>query len=134
MSNDKDPCFLIVHHFLQLQDSVPTELPEDESTTWTDTTSDIIPGTATPGTFEMCEWGRGRGYRQQRYLHFVRDAVYAVAQALHNLQVKECGPGATGVCEKMRHIDGDLLRTYLANVTFNGKSTDWLWCQVNLTV
>ncbi|XP_021930539.1 metabotropic glutamate receptor 3-like isoform X2 [Zootermopsis nevadensis] len=102
-----------------LQDSMPTELPEDESTTWTDTTLDITPGTATPGTFEMCEWGRGRGYRQQRYLHFVRDAVYAVAQALHNLQVKECGPGATGVCEKMRHIDGDLLRTYLANVTFN---------------
>jgi hypothetical protein len=127
-------CFLMMHHFLQLQDSVTTKLPEDEITTWTDTTSDSTTGTATSGTPEVCEWGRGRVFKQQRYLHFVRDAVYAVAQALHNLQATQCGPGATGVCEKMRHIDGDLLRTYLANVTFNGKSTDWSWCQVYLTV
>lgn len=127
-------CVLMMHHFQQLQDSMITELPEDEITTWTDTTSESTTRSTTSGTPEACEWGRGRGYRQQRYLHFVRDAVYAVAQALHNMQATLCGPGVTGVCKAMRHIDGDLLRTYLANVTFNGKSTDRPWSQVCLTV
>jgi hypothetical protein len=128
MSNNKvTHGFSMMHHCLQVQGSLTTDLPENEITMWTDTTSDSTIGTATSGITEVCEWGKGRGYRQQRYLHFVRDAVYAVAQALHNLQIKLCGPGATGVCEEMQHIDGELLRTYLANVTFNGKSTDWPW-------
>jgi hypothetical protein len=80
-------------------------------------------GAITLETPETCEQHGGRRYRQQKYLHFVRDAVHAVAQALHNLQASLCGPGATGLCDDMRHIDSDLLRTYLANVTFNGEST-----------
>lgn len=103
------------------QDSVTTELPEDEVTTSTDMLTNSTAGTTTSKTPELCEWRWGRGYRQQRYLHFVRDAVYAVAQALHNLQAHLCGPGITGVCRAMEHIDGDVLRTYLANVTFNGE-------------
>lgn len=91
---------------------------------WTDMTSESTTGTAMLETPEMCEQHRGRKYRQQKYLHFVRDAVHAVAQALHNLQASLCGPGVTGMCEDMQHIDSDLLLKYLANVTFNGEYTD----------
>jgi phage major head subunit gpT-like protein len=100
------------------QDGVTTELPEDEVLTSTDMLTNSTAGTITSKTPKLCEW---RGNRQQRYLHFVRDAVYAVAQALHNLHAQLCGPGITGVCKAMEHIDGDVLRTYLANVTFNGE-------------
>ncbi|XP_023724133.1 metabotropic glutamate receptor 3 isoform X2 [Cryptotermes secundus] len=102
---------------LQIQGDMTS--PPEEITTWTDITSDSTTGATTLETPETCEQHGGRRYRQQKYLHFVRDAVYAVAQALHNLQASLCGPGFTGVCEDMRHIDSDLLRTYLANVTFN---------------
>jgi hypothetical protein len=98
-----------------------TGLPEDEVTTETDMLTNSTAGTITSKTPEVCEWHSGRGYRQQRYLHFVRDAVYAVAKALHNMQAQLCGPDITGVCNAMEHIDGDVLRTYLANVTFNGE-------------
>ncbi|CAG2063765.1 unnamed protein product, partial [Timema podura] len=60
------------------------------------------------------------GYKQQRYLHFVRDAVYSVAHALHDLQVDLCGAGKSGVCDRMKHIDGETLHGYLHNVSFNG--------------
>nr|CAD7426273.1 unnamed protein product [Timema monikensis] len=60
------------------------------------------------------------GYKQQRYLHFVRDAVYSVAHALHDLQVYLCGAGKPGVCDSMKHIDGETLHGYLHNVSFNG--------------
>nr|CAD7401918.1 unnamed protein product [Timema cristinae] len=59
------------------------------------------------------------GYKQQRYLHFVRDAVYSVAHALHDLQVYLCGAGKPGVCDSMKHIDGETLHGYLHNVSFN---------------
>lgn len=98
-----------------------TGLPEDEVTAATDMLTNNTAGTITSKTSEMCEWHVGRGYRQQRYLHFVRDAVYAVAQALHNLHAHLCGPGFSGVCKAMEHIDGDVLQAYLANVTFNGE-------------
>jgi hypothetical protein len=100
---------------------VTTGLPDDETTTATNMLTNGTAGTNMSKTREICEWHGGRGYRQQRYLHFVRDAVHAVAQALHNMQTQLCGPGITGVCKAMEHIDGDVLRTYLANVTFNGE-------------
>lgn len=98
-----------------------TGVPEDEIITSTDMPTDSPAGTTTSKTPEFCEWRRGRGYRQQRYLHFVRDAVYAVAQALHNLHAELCGPDVKGICKAMEHIDGNVLQTYLANVTFNGE-------------
>lgn len=61
------------------------------------------------------------GYKQQKFLHFVRDAVYAVAHALHDVQVDVCGKSYVGMCDKMRHIDGELLSKYLNNVTFKGE-------------
>jgi len=59
------------------------------------------------------------GYRQQAFLHFVRDAVYAFATALNNMHLDWCG-GVPGLCDEMRHIDGPQLVKYLANVTFKG--------------
>lgn len=61
------------------------------------------------------------GYKQQKFIHFVRDAVYAVAHALHNLQVDICGRNFVGICNSMRHIDGETLSKYLNTVTFKGK-------------
>jgi hypothetical protein len=130
MKNDKEVLIIpLVVSFMTLfvsnfQDGVTTDLLEDEITTSTDMLTNSTSGTTTSKTLESCEWHLGRGYRQQRYLHFVRDAVYAVAQALHNLHAELCGPGNTGVCKAMEHIDGDVLRTYLANVTFNGERID----------
>ncbi|XP_052132306.1 metabotropic glutamate receptor 6-like [Frankliniella occidentalis] len=56
--------------------------------------------------------------RQARYLHFVRDAIWAVAQALTDLQRDRCG-GEPGMCAAMSHIQGTVLRDYLARVQFN---------------
>jgi hypothetical protein len=118
---------LASYAFAQLQGDA-TSPPEEDTTIWTDMTS----GTAMLETPETCEQRGGRKYRQQKYLHFVRDAVYAVAHALHDLQASLCGPGVAGVCEDMQHIDSHLLRAYLANVTFNGESTESAdglhWC------
>ncbi|XP_023290686.1 metabotropic glutamate receptor 3 [Orussus abietinus] len=62
------------------------------------------------------------GYKQQRFIHFVRDAVYAVAQALHDLHVEKCGNGAQGICPAIRHIDGETLSRFLSNVTFKDEA------------
>ncbi|KAJ1522930.1 hypothetical protein ONE63_002069 [Megalurothrips usitatus] len=55
---------------------------------------------------------------QARYLHFVRDAIWAVAQALTDMQRERCG-GRPGRCEAMRHIQGTVLKDYLRKVQFN---------------
>ncbi|XP_035705596.1 metabotropic glutamate receptor 3 isoform X2 [Folsomia candida] len=57
------------------------------------------------------------GYSQQPFIHFVRDAAYAFAYALHNMHAELCG-GVPGVCPEMHHIDGPHLIEYLKNVTF----------------
>ncbi|XP_011307133.1 metabotropic glutamate receptor 3 isoform X1 [Fopius arisanus] len=62
------------------------------------------------------------GYKQQKFLHFVRDAVYAIAHALHDMQVNVCGKNHVGMCDKMRHIDGDTLSLYLNAVTFKDEA------------
>lgn len=56
-----------------------------------------------------------------KYLHFVRDAVYAYAQALHNLHAAECG-GQPGVCQRMLSANGSVLKFYLENADFEGCS------------
>ncbi|XP_063223733.1 metabotropic glutamate receptor 3-like [Bacillus rossius redtenbacheri] len=56
-------------------------------------------------------------YRQQHYLHFVRDAVHAVARALDAMRRRLCG-AEPGLCRAMAHIDGEQLRDYLRDVSF----------------
>ncbi|KAG8240867.1 hypothetical protein J6590_100285, partial [Homalodisca vitripennis] len=58
-----------------------------------------------------------KGFQQHSCLHFVRDAVYAVATALHNMHQDKCG-GTPGVCENMNHIENSEVVKYLTNVTF----------------
>lgn len=60
------------------------------------------------------------GYLQQSFIHFVRDAAYAFAYALHNMHTNLCN-GKPGICNAMSHIDGAQLLPYLQNVTFKGK-------------
>ena len=64
---------------------------------------------------------RETGYKQQKFVHFVRDAVYAVAYALHDIFVERCGSNFQGMCEAMEHIDGATLTKYLVSVTFKGQ-------------
>ncbi|XP_076378280.1 metabotropic glutamate receptor 6 isoform X2 [Megalopta genalis] len=65
---------------------------------------------------------RSNGYKQRRFLHFVRDAVYAVAYALRDAQTDSCGPGYRGICERMRSMDGETFSRYLSNVSFADES------------
>jgi metabotropic X receptor len=60
------------------------------------------------------------GYRQQNYLHFVRDAVYAVASALDVLHGNLC-KGRPGLCEAMEHLDEQSFLEALRNISFMGK-------------
>ncbi|XP_066941461.1 metabotropic glutamate receptor 3-like isoform X1 [Macrobrachium rosenbergii] len=63
---------------------------------------------------------KGKPYRQMQWLHFVRDAVYAFAHALHNLWLMNCN-GQEGLCNKMGHdghIHGDDLFEQLLKVNF----------------
>ncbi|XP_011501835.1 PREDICTED: metabotropic glutamate receptor 3-like [Ceratosolen solmsi marchali] len=61
---------------------------------------------------------RESGYKQQKYIHFVRDAVYSVAHALHDMFIDRCGKAYKGICKGMQHIDGESLIEYIANVSF----------------
>lgn len=63
------------------------------------------------------------GYRQQTYLHFVRDAAYAFAYALRDMHKDKCG-SSSGVCDAMKEIlYGRHFKSYLNNVTFKGIPT-----------
>jgi hypothetical protein len=63
----------------------------------------------------------GHGYKQQRYLHFVRDAVYAVAHALDTLRIEHCPENPNGTCEAMQHLNESRFIEILRNVSFHGK-------------
>ncbi|XP_076315691.1 metabotropic glutamate receptor 3-like [Tachypleus tridentatus] len=63
------------------------------------------------------------GYTQTPSLHFVRDATYAFAHALHDMHQNVCD-GKEGLCERMRRIDGPTFKGYLQKIKFideNGK-------------
>ncbi|XP_034186753.2 metabotropic glutamate receptor 6 isoform X3 [Osmia lignaria lignaria] len=66
---------------------------------------------------------RSTGYKQRRFLHFVRDAVYAAAYALHDMHKDSCGESFPGVCEEMLPINERLFSRYLAQVSFKGTQT-----------
>ncbi|XP_022240495.1 metabotropic glutamate receptor 4-like, partial [Limulus polyphemus] len=68
------------------------------------------------------------GYTQTPALHFVRDAAYAFAHALHDLHKYVCG-GEEGLCDAMVRIDGPTLKGYLQQIKFkdeNGKTFRFL--------
>ena len=56
---------------------------------------------------------------EQLYIHFVRDAVYAFAHAIHNLHRDACdGNGAPKLCPEFKRRVFRDLKEYLRNVTF----------------
>lgn len=55
---------------------------------------------------------------EMKYLHFVRDAVYAFAHALHNLHREMCPDAPGRVCDAMRDSDGSVLKFYLEKANF----------------
>lgn len=61
------------------------------------------------------------GYKQRRFLHFVRDAVYAVAYALRDMQIDLCGRDYVGICDRMRPVNETMFSIYLAKVSFKGE-------------
>ncbi|GFU19124.1 metabotropic glutamate receptor 3 [Nephila pilipes] len=61
------------------------------------------------------------GYRQMPALHFVRDAAYAFAHALSSVHKTLCG-GAPGLCERLRTMDGRMLKEAMEKVHFKDES------------
>lgn len=83
-----------------------------------------------PWFAEYCAQGNcppNASYAQVPWLHFVRDAVYAFAHALHNMWEARC-EGRPGLCDAMAHsghVHGHELFGHLLNVSFedvNGRS------------
>ena len=73
---------------------------------------------------------RENGFRQNSFVPFVIDAVYAFAHAMHNMQQDNC-PVGEGLCPEVLEtqlketaINGELLLQYLHNVSFNGTSAE----------
>lgn len=62
--------------------------------------------------------GQKLDHVQQPNVHFVRDAVYVFAHALHNLWVDTCGHNYSGLCEGFHRTAYTKLKDYLHNVTF----------------
>ena len=63
--------------------------------------------------------GQKLDHVQQPNVHFVRDAVYVFAHALHNLWGDTCGYNYSGLCEGFHRTAYTKLKDYLHNVTFN---------------
>ncbi|RWS32017.1 metabotropic glutamate receptor 3-like protein [Leptotrombidium deliense] len=61
------------------------------------------------------------GFRQTPTLHFVRDAAYAFAYALHDMHKEKCN-GIAGLCPAMRNVDGFQLKKYIEKVNFRDES------------
>ncbi|XP_077509503.1 metabotropic glutamate receptor 2-like [Amblyomma americanum] len=76
----------------------------------------------TPFNGQFRLWCPSSGRRLKpgyRGLQFVRDAAYAFAHALHDMQRDRCGPEHQGPCDAMkREMQGDALKRYLEKVSF----------------
>ena len=70
----------------------------------------------------MPSWTTFSGYRQQYYLHYIHDALYAFAHALIEVHMDACGKDFKGVCEAMKpgNMSGTKLLEYLEDVQFRG--------------
>eukprot|EP00062_Callorhinchus_milii_P001951 gi/632937633/ref/XP_007900488.1/ PREDICTED: metabotropic glutamate receptor 5 [Callorhinchus milii] len=62
-------------------------------------------------------------YVQDTKMGFVINAIYSMANALHNMQQNLC-PGMNGLCDAMRPIDGRKLLDFLMKINFTGASGD----------
>ncbi|XP_077391774.1 metabotropic glutamate receptor 1-like isoform X2 [Festucalex cinctus] len=60
-------------------------------------------------------------YVQDSKMGFVVNAIYAMAHGLHDMHASLC-PGATGLCDAMRPVDGSHLLDFLLRTSFAGVS------------
>ena len=68
-----------------------------------------------------CKNANTKNFVQQQYIHFIRDAVYAFAHAIHNLHKKSCNSFSKKdrLCSKFKEkVFVDLVK-YLEEVTFS---------------
>ncbi|OQR79315.1 metabotropic glutamate receptor-like [Tropilaelaps mercedesae] len=70
-----------------------------------------------------CNTNKSIPTQEFKGLHFVRDAAYAFAYALHDIHKMRCG-NQTGICGEMRNmgIDGTVLKSALEKVSFKDES------------
>ncbi|KAG1685964.1 Metabotropic glutamate receptor 3 [Nymphon striatum] len=87
-----------------------------------------IQGLRDSGNRTKYKWCNGKeklakenGFTQQPSLHFVRDAAYAFAFALHSLHKSKC-KGQSGLCPELMPINGEELKSNLQKVSFQGET------------
>uniref|UniRef100_A0A674C1K5 Metabotropic glutamate receptor 1 n=1 Tax=Salmo trutta TaxID=8032 RepID=A0A674C1K5_SALTR len=69
-------------------------------------------------------------YVQDSKMGFVINAIYAMAQGLHDMHSHLC-PGHVGLCEAMEPIDGSQLLEFLMRTSFTGVSGEDVWFDEN---
>uniref|UniRef100_A0A4W5RP08 Metabotropic glutamate receptor 1 n=1 Tax=Hucho hucho TaxID=62062 RepID=A0A4W5RP08_9TELE len=69
-------------------------------------------------------------YVQDSKMGFVINAIYAMAQGLHDMHSHLC-PGHVGLCEAMDPIDGSQLLEFLLRTSFTGVSGEDVWFDEN---
>uniref|UniRef100_A0A4W5PDZ8 Glutamate metabotropic receptor 1 n=1 Tax=Hucho hucho TaxID=62062 RepID=A0A4W5PDZ8_9TELE len=69
-------------------------------------------------------------YVQDSKMGFVINAIYAMAQGLHDMHSHLC-PGHVGLCEAMDPIDGSQLLEFLMRTSFTGVSGEDVWFDEN---
>ncbi|KAG1685965.1 Metabotropic glutamate receptor 3 [Nymphon striatum] len=87
-----------------------------------------IQGLRDSGNRTKYKWCNGKeklakenGFTQQPSLHFVRDAAYAFAFALHSLHKSKC-KGQSGLCPELMPINGEELKSNLQKVSFQDEA------------
>ncbi|XP_010876824.1 metabotropic glutamate receptor 1b isoform X3 [Esox lucius] len=69
-------------------------------------------------------------YVQDSKMGFVINAIYAMAQGLHDMHSHLC-PGHVGLCEAMDPVDGSQLLEFLMRTSFTGVSGEDVWFDEN---
>nr|XP_029543431.1 metabotropic glutamate receptor 1-like isoform X3 [Oncorhynchus nerka] len=69
-------------------------------------------------------------YVQDSKMGFVINAIYAMAQGLHDMHSHLC-PGHVGLCKAMDPIDGSQLLEFLMRTSFTGVSGEDVWFDEN---
>lgn len=58
-------------------------------------------------------------FNENRYLNYIRDAVYAVAHSIKEAILSKCKGAGNKQCDHTS-INGESVLTHLKNITFNG--------------
>lgn len=64
-----------------------------------------------------------RSFKQESFVPFVMDAVYAAAHAIEKLLQDRCGPGYTRSCALNAPLEGFRLMNHIRNLSFMSKQS-----------